>query len=418
MNRLLFGIYKGATRAYFTILHFLAALGHSAARQRVQGLSKPPKCWKHPAPGDKVVWFHCASAGELEQAIPILERLRYARPEAFLLVTVFSGSGFNFALRKKDWPAHALAFLPDDRPEDIRRFLNQWNPTLAIFVKYEFWWGILNEVRQRGIPLFLISAHFTPRHKRLLLFFRRVLPLFTKIWVQDGVSQKFVEACGAEAEIVGDTRVDRVLDIRSRRASVEQAFSRPAHPLVVLGSVWPQDMPVLEPVFKELRSTCVCIVCPHKPREFLQTLETQLKKLECETWERVSELLKNARPGLHVLLEMGVLSWLYGLAEWAYVGGGFGRGVHNTLEAAVWRIPVFCGPRVERFREALELQEAGVLRIIEDARELKTALAAFNVQYLEQVRTACDAYFLRHAGASDRITHQVLHVLDSNPEPN
>lgn len=402
MKGLLWLIYRCGTLLFFGGLRLMAALGHAQARARRCGLRHSPLSFRQRMPGQPLVWFHCASAGELEQAIPVMEILKKRRPDVYLLVSVFSPSGWDFARRRQYACVDALAFLPDDVPGAAPLWLGFWQPQVAVFVKYEFWWGFLRALRKNGLPVFLISAYFSARHRRLSGFYRQILPLFTEVFVQNAPAQTFCNSLGIRAKIAGDTRVDRVMSIRQKNEGMVAAY-RNQVPTVVLGSLWPQDLEVLAPVMLKHLKVWRWILCPHKPQDMTDLFMSRLTEGCPRVWHESATMLQEAGPGLHILQEMGVLSWLYGVGRWAYVGGGFGRGIHNTLEAAVWDLPVMCGPHIRRFAEALELKDWGVLHVIHNSAEAERFIQGLTPDFHTTVSAAAQQFFKEHQGASEVI---------------
>lgn len=402
MNFFLYCLYRLGTLLYFLGIRVAAACGHRQARARRLGLKEKPVLFRERTAGDPLVWFHCASAGELEQAVPVMEALKKQRPEVFVLVSVFSSSGREFALRRRYACMDALAYLPDDIPGAGLRWLNRWQPAAAVFVKYEFWWGFLAALQKSQLPTFLIAVHFTTKHRRLAFLYRHVLPAFTRIFVQNDSARSFCASLGLQAQIAGDTRVDRVLSLRKQK-EIELKPYRNDVPTVVMGSLWPQDLKVLAPILLKYRTNWRWILCPHKPEVMTKEFCQILSEGQPYVWPEVESLHAEAGPGIHILQQMGVLSWLYGTGHWAYVGGGFGRGIHNTLEAAVWGIPVVCGPAIQRFAEALDLQRRGVLHVIKTGAEAEQFLEKLTPEFYATVKDRAQQYFAENLGASEVI---------------
>lgn len=414
MRPLLFCLYRFITGLFFLGIRLGALLGHRGARARRRGLAKAPVLFRTPHPAQRLVWFHCASAGELEQAVPVMESLKHHRPDWAILCSVFSPSGYDFALTKKYACIDVLCYLPDDVPGAARNWLHRWQPHTAVFVKYEFWWGYLRALRDRGVPALLIAAHFSAKHRFQKPFLRCVLPEFTKALVQNQASADFAQSIGASVTVAGDPRFDQVEAMKqqaSARLRIDE--KRLPAPVVVLGSVWPRDMRLWWPVCLKYRQRYMWLICPHKPH----ILDTALQKISGKASNiyirnRVSELIEQPLPGIHVIKELGVLSGLYGWATWAYVGGGFGKGVHNLLEPAVWGIPVLCGPRIRRFAEALELKEAGILKIIFSAKDIEYFLISLNDSIMQGLKEKASHYFSEKKGSAEKIAEEILELMD------
>lgn len=324
------------------------------------------------APGDRIVWLHVASLGEFEQGRPLMERLKSEYPDRKILLTFFSPSGYE--IRKNYAGADYIFYLPLDLPHNVRRFLDIVKPEAALFVKYEFWLNMLGELRRRGIRTFVVSAIF----RRNSVFFkwygwlwRRALKSFEILFVQNEESKSLLAELGHENVIVaGDTRFDRVAAIAAaaKRIDLIGRF-KGSHRLMVAGSTWGPDEEILLELIDrnpEIRF----VIAPHEMEE-----------------SRIEHLLHSVRGGalrytqcgeetsfencqVLVLDTVGILSSVYGYAEWAYIGGGFGVGIHNTLEAATFGLPLAFGPNYAKFKEARDMIALGGARSVSNAEEL------------------------------------------------
>lgn len=319
-------------------------------------------------PGKRYIWVHAASLGEFEQGRPIIERIRKGHPELGIVLTFFSPSGYEV---RKNYPgADAVCYMPFDMSGSIRRFIKTINPVAAIFVKYEIWRNSLRELHRRGVPTYLVSAFFRPGQMFFSRFggwYRSWLRLFTHIFVQDRASLDLLSAHGInDVTVSGDTRFDRVADICAAAKSIPEldAFAGRAGSdshkrlVMVAGSSWPKDEDVYAPWLNshpEVRA----IVAPH---EFdAQRLE-RMKALFTNGAVLLSEVRDGATAeGKQVLIIdcFGLLSSAYAYGDFAYVGGGFGVGIHNLNEAATFGIPVVYGPNHEKFIEAIDLKTLG-----------------------------------------------------------
>lgn len=307
-------------------------------------------------PGARYVWFHAASLGEFEQGRPIMERLRREHPELKILLTFFSPSGYE--VRKNYEGADIICYLPLDTYFNARRFLNLVHPEVAFFIKYEFWWNYLHILKRRNVPVYSVSSIFRPNQ----VFFRwygrtysNVLKCFTRFFVQNEVSRQLLAKLGiTEVEITGDTRFDRVLQIKSQAKSlpIVEAF-RQNYKVFVAGSSWPPDEDIFIKYFNG-RDDWKLIIAPHVIGEdHLQQILSKLKGKAVRYTEATPDNVADAK--ILIIDCFGLLSSIYGYGHVAYVGGGFGVGIHNVLEAAVWNIPVIFGPNNERFQEAQDL---------------------------------------------------------------
>ncbi|MBQ9654598.1 MAG: 3-deoxy-D-manno-octulosonic acid transferase [Prevotella sp.] len=328
-------------------------------------------------PEASYVWFHAASLGEFEQGRPLMEQLRREHPEYKILLTFFSPSGYE--VRKNYEGADIICYLPLDTITNARRFLRAVRPVMAFFIKYEFWYNYLHILKHRNVPVYSVSSIFRPGQ----IFFRwygrqysHVLKCFTRFYVQNEVSRQLLHSIGiTDVQVVGDTRFDRVLQIKeaARQLSVVEEFlgvsgeklevgEKPK--VFVAGSSWEPDEEIFIPWFKQ-HPDWKLIIAPHViSEEHLRQIESKLKG-KVIRYSQCSEGSAEANSSLFTLHSsrfiecFGLLSSIYRYADVTYVGGGFGVGIHNTLEAAVWDVPVIFGPNNERFQEAQGLKACG-----------------------------------------------------------
>jgi len=312
-----------------------------------------------------IIWMHCASLGEFEQGRPVLESLRKAYPNYKMLLTFFSPSGYE--VRKNYNGADWVFYLPLDVPRNVARFLNIANPSLAIFVKYEYWYNYLNQVQKRKIPTILISAIF----RKDKIFFkwygglhRKMLGCFNEIFVQDEKSRKLLEAIlpKEKVTVAGDTRFDRVAEIASGFEPIDaiEKFVQGKNVLVA-GSTWPDDEKNLNLILEKFENKISLIIAPHEISDnhinFLKRLFPQAI-LFSELVEASKNELNHIDKNVLIINNIGMLSKLYYYADITYIGGGFNSsGIHNTLEAAVYAKPVVFGPNYQKFSEAIGLIE-------------------------------------------------------------
>lgn len=329
-------------------------------------------------PGSRYVWFHAASLGEFEQGRPIMERLRREHPELKILLTFFSPSGYE--VRKNYEGADIICYLPLDTYFNARRFLNLVHPEVAFFIKYEFWWNYLHILKRRNVPVYSVSSIFRPNQ----VFFRwygrtysNVLKCFTRFFVQNEVSRQLLAKLGiTEVEITGDTRFDRVLQIKSQAKSlpIVEAF-RQDYKVFVAGSSWPPDEDIFIKYFNG-RDDWKLIIAPHVIGEdHLQQILSKLKGKAVRYTEATPESVADAK--ILIIDCFGLLSSIYGYGHVSYVGGGFGVGIHNVLEAAVWNIPVIFGPNNERFQEAQDLLASGGAHQIDGYQQFESLMNSY-----------------------------------------
>lgn len=310
----------------------------------------------------KYVWFHAASLGEFEQGRPVIEAIRHTYPQYRILLTFFSPSGYE--VRKDYDGADIVCYLPFDTLYKVHKFINLANPAMAIFVKYEFWLNYLSELKRRGIPTYIISAIF----RKDQLFFKsygkwylKILHYYDRLFVQDEASAQLLSEYGiTNVSVCGDTRFDRVLDVQ-RQAHVlpivEEFVGDGKQLVLVAGSTWSQDEDLLISYFNE-HPEIKLIIAPHEiHREHLMEISSKLRRPSV----RLSETNDQYVTGKDCLIidSFGLLSSIYRYGQVAYIGGGFGKGIHNTLEAAVYGIPILFGPKYQKFKEARDLISIG-----------------------------------------------------------
>lgn len=357
--------------------------------------------------GDRVIWVHCASLGEFEQGRPVIERIRKEHPEYKILLTFFSPSGYR--IRKDYGNADAVMYLPADTPSNVRFFLDAVKPETAIFVKYEFWLNYLRELGSRDIRTYIVSAIFRADSVFFRSYggiFRRGLGAFTTIFVQNEGSAKLLRGIGvSNVTVSGDTRFDRVASISDTAKDIPAAekFSHGSEVLVA-GSTWPEDEELLT-VFMTAHPHLKYIIVPHEiDRDRIDKFvaESPLRAVKLSEWEASPD-----GEDFRVLLvdSVGLLSSLYRYGKYSYIGGGFGIGIHNTLEAATFGLPVAFGPNYGKFREARELVNLGCAAPVKTAAELSDwydRLSA-NPRVYAEAKARALSYVAANRGATDTI---------------
>ena len=369
-------------------------------------------------PNAKYVWFHAASLGEFEQGRPLMERLRKDHPEYKILLTFFSPSGYE--VRKNYEGADIICYLPLDTITNARRFLRTVRPVMAFFIKYEFWYNYLHILKHRNIPVYSVSSIFRPEQVFFKWYGRqygRVLKCFTHFFVQNEISKDLLEKIHiTNVTVVGDTRFDRVLQIKeaAKYLPIVETFKQDAQ-VFVAGSSWPPDEAIFIPYFNK-HPEWKMIIAPHVIGEdHLRQIE---KLLEGRKVMRYSSLTEADLPSKKAELQaadvliidcFGLLSSIYHYGEIAYVGGGFGVGIHNVLEAAVWDVPVFFGPNNQRFQEAQGLKAAGGGFDFETAEAFTRQMDVFLTD-AEQLRIAgvqAGKFVQGLAGATEKVLSSV-----------
>ena len=361
-------------------------------------------------PDSQYVWFHAASLGEFEQGRPIIERLRAEHPEYKILLTFFSPSGYE--VRKNYEGADIVCYLPLDTYFSARRFLSLVRPKAAFFIKYEFWWNYLHILKRRGIPVYSVSSIFREGQ----VFFRwygktysNVLKCFTHFFVQNDESRRLLARLGiTNVSITGDTRFDRVLQIKrqAKKLPLVEAFKQD-YKVFVAGSSWPPDEDIFIRYFNERRDWKL-IIAPHVIGE--DHLRQIMSKLERTTVRLSKATEADVREADCLIVDcFGLLSSIYGYGDVAYIGGGFGVGIHNVLEAAVWGMPVIFGPNNKRFHEAQGLKACGGGIEIDSYEQFAAVMDTYvaDKKALEEDSAKAAGYVADNAGATDGILGSV-----------
>ncbi len=325
--------------------------------------------------GERLVWFHAASLGEFEQGRPVMEALKAAEPSTRILLTFFSPSGYE--IRKNYAGADYILYLPSDTPGNARFFVEQLKPDAAVFIKYEFWYNYLHELYKNHIPVYLISAIFRPGQpffKSWGTLHRRMLGFFNRLFVQDEESVQLLDSIGIRnAQRTGDTRFDRVKQIAGAAKEIERVklFCN-GLPAVVCGSTWPPDEDILLDYINNDNSAYKWIITPHEIGE--SHIKAILEKCKKKVVRYTDENASLADYEVLIVDYIGLLSSIYRYGQISYIGGGFGVGIHNTLEAAVYGIPVIFGPKYQKFKEAVSLIREGGAFSISNGEQLREVL--------------------------------------------
>ena len=404
---------------YALIVRLVAAFGHRKARAMVRGQHDTWRILREKIdPNERYIWFHAASLGEFEQGLPLIERLRREHPSRKILLTFFSPSGYE--VRKDYKGADVVCYLPFDSPTAARRFIKLARPEMAFFIKYEFWRNYIDVLFKKSIPIYSVSSIFRPGQ----IFFRwygrkyaRCLRRITHFFVQNERSVELLRSIGVtdNVTIVGDTRFDRVIDIRNIAKSLPiveqfaQAQDGAPQPFVlVAGSSWQPDEDILLDYVNrhpEIR----LVIAPHVVNDtHIQEIEQKLTTPALRYSKATLENVQNYR--VLIIDGYGLLSSIYRYATVAYVGGGFGVGIHNVPEAAVYGIPVIIGPNHQRFAEAVALMENGGCKSIENAEDFSAIMDDFleNPSHITQAGSAAGDYIHQNAGATPVIYQHVF----------
>lgn len=390
----------------------LASLFNQKAKQWISGRKNWKKALKEAPSLKGCIWFHCASLGEFEQGRPLLEKLKRVYPSKPILLTFYSPSGY--LVRKNYDQADFICYLPLDTPENVRFFLNTVQPDLAIFVKYEVWHNFFQAIAKRNIPLLMISAIFRENQiyfKPYGKWFRKSLIYTQEIFTQDVKSVNLLKSIGIEnTRIAGDTRFDRVIEIAQKTPDFPELekFSG-NNPTIVAGSTWPADEELLGK-YMEKHPEVRLIIAPHEIHN--DHIKSILQKFpEAEKWSE-KERIGN---GNTVIIDcIGLLSAIYKYGSIAYIGGGFGSGIHNTLEPAVYGMPVIFGSEYKKFREAIGLCDVGAGRSIQNYNELESFLNELlaNNDLLDKLSRSAAQFVRDNAGATEIILKEIRKTLD------
>ena len=403
----------------------IASLFNEKVRKMWHGEREAFKILKQKVdPNAKYIWFHAASLGEFEQGRPLMERIRKDYPQYKILLTFYSPSGYE--VRKNYEGADIICYMPVDTRLNAIRFLRLVRPVMAFFIKYEFWSNFLHILKHRNIPTYSVSSIFREDQVFFKWYGRSyagVLKCFTRFFVQNEESKRLLEGIGITAvDVVGDTRFDRVLQIKeaAKQLPICEAFRTgvassqsadvPHHDfkVFVAGSSWPPDENIFIPFFNEHKDWRL-LIAPHVIAE--EHLKLILSLIKGKKVVRYTQTTPEEAAEADVLIIdcFGLLSSMYNYGDVAYIGGGFGVGIHNTLEAAVWNMPVIFGPNNKKFQEAQGLLKSGggfEINTYEDFSGLMNSLMN-DEAFLKQAGDKAGAFVAHLAGATDKVLASV-----------
>ena len=411
---------------YFVLLGIaIASLFNEKVRKMWRGEREAFKILKQKVdPNAKYIWFHAASLGEFEQGRPLMERIRKDYPQYKILLTFYSPSGYE--VRKNYEGADIICYMPVDTRLNAIRFLRLVRPVMAFFIKYEFWSNFLHILKHRNIPTYSVSSIFREDQVFFKWYGRNyagVLKCFTRFFVQNEESKRLLEGIGITAvDVVGDTRFDRVLQIKeaAKQLPICEAFRTgvassqsadvPHHDfkVFVAGSSWPPDENIFIPFFNEHKDWRL-LIAPHVIAE--EHLKLILSLIKGKKVVRYTQTTPEEAAEADVLIIdcFGLLSSMYNYGDVAYIGGGFGVGIHNTLEAAVWNMPVIFGPNNKKFQEAQGLLKSGggfEINTYEDFSGLMSSLMN-DEAFLKQAGDKAGTFVAHLAGATDKVLASV-----------
>jgi len=404
-------IYTGLIALYSVIAGAVSPF-NAKARRWVRGRRRWRKRLSSFSRGEgKVAWVHCASLGEFEQGRPVIEKIRRERHDWKVVLTFFSPSGYE--VRKDYTGADLVMYLPTDLPSNVRFFLDHIRPDLVLFVKYEFWYNYLGELKRRNIPTCLVSGIFRPDQ----YFFRwygrparGMFSVFNRIFLQDEKSGRLLESIGYHNySVTGDTRFDRVSQIAAaaKELPVIEKF-RGTESLFVAGSSWDEDEDIIARYINANSGKMKWIIAPH---EIDETHLCRIEKRLAPGVVRYSRYNNEARDSRIMIIDnIGMLSSVYRYASIAAVGGGFGRGIHNILEPACWGIPVLFGPNHLKFREAVQLKERGGAVSFNNFETFASIVEKYlsDPAAIKAAGNASAAYIAENKGSTDKIYKEIF----------
>ncbi|MGF7079183.1 3-deoxy-D-manno-octulosonic acid transferase [Mucilaginibacter sp. UYCu711] len=395
-------LYNLGLRVYYALIRFFSLFNKKAALW-INGRRDVKY-----TPFNQCIWFHFASLGEFEQGRPVLEQIKSDHPQSKIVITFFSPSGFE--IRKNTPLADVVFYLPLDTAKNAAEFIAAINPTVAIFTKYEYWYHYFNELHTRGIPLYVISGIFRPGQ----VFFkwygslhRRMLSFVSHFFVQDEQSKQLLQSINiTNVTISGDTRFDRVwANAQNPKPLPEIVEFINNQKTFIAGSTWPADEELIAALVNQYPD-CKFIIAPHEiSEEKINKLITLLPENAATRFSQISNLTSQ----ILIIDNIGMLSSLYQYGDIAFIGGGFGAGIHNTLEAAAFGLPVIFGPNYDRFKEAKDLIAIGAGFSISDEASLKKVVGDLvnNVIIYDSASKKAHGYVADNIGATQTIMNYI-----------
>ena len=393
---------------FYSLLVRVASLFNPKAKQWVLGRNNILKKIEEAVKGEtNLVWFHSASLGEFEQGRPVIEAFKLKYPEYKIVLTFFSPSGYE--IRKNYEGVDYVFYLPVDTKRNAKAFIRLIDPKMVFFIKYEFWYHYLNQLRKKEIPTYIFSTIFRPKQMFFKPYgglYRKILKTFTHFFVQNEESIELLKGIGFEnVSLAGDTRFDRVYSIAQQAKVLPQleGFAQ-NRPVMIAGSTWPKDEENIIKYLNNSENDYKYIIAAHEVDEnHIKNIVSGIEK----PYVRFTTATKPEIDAAEVLVVdcIGVLSSLYRYGDISYIGGGFGRGIHNTLEAACYGMPVIFGPNYHKFKEAKDLLTLGGAQTYENYEKLKNLLDSYheNVVLRRKSGKYSKTYVDKMRGATDKI---------------
>jgi len=399
----------------YTALIKIASLFNSKARRWTQGRKHWHDNLKQAVKNDHPwIWFHASSLGEFEQGRPVMEAFRQKYPQYKILLTFFSPSGYE--IRKNYDGADYVCYLPADTPGNVRKFLVTVNPVMVFFIKYEFWFNYIHQLHLKNIPLYYFSVKFRPGQHFFKWYggwFREKLKEIDWIFVQDESSVNLLHGIGCDkCSLSGDTRFDRVLSVTRQKKSfppIEQ-FAGDAD-VMVAGSTWPPDEEMMVDIINKFSGRLKFIIAPHEIHpERITAMQEKIKTKSVKFSEAQDQDIKSA--SVLFIDSIGILLHLYQYARFAYIGGGFGKNIHNILEAATFGVPVIFGPNYHKFQEAIDLIKLGGAFPVNNYSELEQIIVKLieDKAFQEKSSATCSNFVTQNAGATKVIMDKIAGV--------
>ncbi len=364
-------------------------------------------------PNKTQIWMHVSSLGEYEQGLPVIEKLQEKHPNHQIILSFFSPSGYE--IKKDNSPADCVIYLPIDNHKNVRKFLDLVNPKMVFFVKYDFWPNYLFELKKRSIPTYLISGLFTKEHKFFKphnTWLKKALQAFAHFFVQDENSKKVLAQHGFnQTTVTGDTRFDRVYQIAQNAADLDFVSDfKQDKKLFIAGSSWQQGEEIISNYINQNKHSAKYLIAPHLvDNKHVQNIKNSIDK-KVILFSEITTKTKLSDYDVLILNTIGILNKTYKYADIVYIGGGFGKSIHNIQEPAVFGVPLITGPKITKFNEAVDLQNLGGLTVINSQTDfdnlMKTLLT--NETIRQEKADITKQYALKNVGATEKIINYLL----------